>query len=183
MNESILPPRGARKRQSEKESPRKKNSWFRENKDLISACTTIAQVFFTLALVGVTMIYAGETRRMVNLMQKDFELNNRPYLFNNPSFELIDDGVIITNRIYNVGRLPAQITGIVVNNEKIPAFKTCYPNHDVEVQVTSNQNYSNGDHLSIEVEYGPFYEGRSYDRLDYVFSDGKFEIYESHGGE
>ena len=67
-----------------------------------------ALIIVTIILVIVTSIYTFSTHKMVNILQKEFDTNNRPFVFIS-SLELDDSPSSLRIHLSNSGKLPAKI--------------------------------------------------------------------------
>jgi len=75
----------------------------------------ISLSILTVTLVAITGWYAWSTHRMVDIMAKDFEVSNRPYLAVHTMDKTVDeDGYVFWYSLSNNGKIPAVIQKVLV---------------------------------------------------------------------
>lgn len=146
----------------------------------IQTLMAIVQTFTVIVLVIVTIFYAGSTKNMADIMKKEFEQSNRPFIFVKDAI-LDPEAKLIKVNLENIGKVPAKvyIVNLKINISDVESdhsrgnYSFIYPNEEVSVAfLIENENIERilieeGFSGDIKIEYWRISDEKRENTYDY----------------
>ena len=156
------------------------------NSKQIQAIVVILQVLITLVLVSLTYSYVYSTKEMAEVMNKEYEHNNRPFVFVKDVI-LNSEENFIEIYLENMGKLPAKINvaNITIGSgsfEKVfpkgtySDYSFIYPNEKISVSIPIKDEFiskiaiKKGFSGDIRIKYWKINDGKK--KNTYIYDVG-----------